>query len=309
MGTFIFLLVMIVLSLVARSASGWISRLMYDIRESDYEEDKGYRERVDTRLNRSKGVIKKILTAITLLLTIFTCVNLTRNTFYIIKPGEVGIEIFLGRVRKYAPSGFNAKVPYLSEVKKFSIRTIKNDYETEAPTSDIQQIIVKCRVQAHVKQEDVGKLYNEKVKDPELVSSICIDPFVESAIKSATVQYKIADVLANRANIQSTVLETLRERISAYYLEVESIQIKDITLSADYLAAIEKKQIARLKKLKQERNNQKMNEVLSQVRDVAKSDENVMPALIEAVKAYATVGEISDALRDVFGEYREPSLL
>jgi len=34
-----------------------------------------------------------------------------------------------------------------------------------------------------------------------------------------------------------------------------------------------------------------------------------MPVVIEAVKAYATVGEISDALRDVFGEYREPSIL
>ena len=34
-----------------------------------------------------------------------------------------------------------------------------------------------------------------------------------------------------------------------------------------------------------------------------------MPALIDAVKAYATVGEISDALREVFGEYREPNIL
>jgi methylmalonyl-CoA mutase N-terminal domain/subunit len=72
---------------------------------------------------------------------------------------------------------------------------------------------------------------------------------------------------------------------------------------------IEKKQIERLRKLKQERDNQKVNEVLSRVRDVVRSDQNIMPVLIEAVKAYATVGEISDALRDVFGEYREPNLL
>ncbi len=71
----------------------------------------------------------------------------------------------------------------------------------------------------------------------------------------------------------------------------------------------ENKQIERLKKLKQERDNQKVNEVLRQVLDVARSDENIMPVLIEAVKAYATVGEISDALRDVFGEYREANIL
>ena len=74
-------------------------------------------------------------------------------------------------------------------------------------------------------------------------------------------------------------------------------------------AGVERKQIERLRRLKQERDNGKVSQVLDKVRKVAKSDENIMPALIEAVKAYATVGEISDALRDVFGEYREPSII
>jgi len=72
---------------------------------------------------------------------------------------------------------------------------------------------------------------------------------------------------------------------------------------------VEKRQIERLRKLKQERDNKKVSEVLNKVREVAQTDENIMPVLIEAVKAYATVGEISDALREVFGEYREPSIL
>ena len=71
----------------------------------------------------------------------------------------------------------------------------------------------------------------------------------------------------------------------------------------------EKTQLERLSKLKQIRDKQKVSEVLDRVRDVAGSDENIMPVLVEAVKAYATVGEISNVLRDVFGEYREPSIL
>jgi len=70
----------------------------------------------------------------------------------------------------------------------------------------------------------------------------------------------------------------------------------------------EKKQIERLRKLKRERDNERVSQVLDKVHQVAKSNENIMPVLIEAVKAYATVGEIADALRDVFGEYREPSI-
>ena len=73
--------------------------------------------------------------------------------------------------------------------------------------------------------------------------------------------------------------------------------------------AAEKRQIERLVGLKRNRDNEKVPEVLGKVQQVARSDENIMPVLIEAVKAYATVGEISDVLRGVFGEYREPSIL
>ncbi|MFC2060166.1 methylmalonyl-CoA mutase [Chloroflexota bacterium] len=71
----------------------------------------------------------------------------------------------------------------------------------------------------------------------------------------------------------------------------------------------EKRQSERVSQLKRERDNKKVSEVLDKVRQVARGSENTMPVLIEAVKAYATIGEISDALRDVFGEYKEPSML
>ena len=74
-------------------------------------------------------------------------------------------------------------------------------------------------------------------------------------------------------------------------------------------AEVETKQLERLSKLKRERDNPSVAKALDKVRAVAKSDQNLMPALIEAVQTYATLGEISDALRDVFGEYREPSIL
>jgi methylmalonyl-CoA mutase (EC 5.4.99.2) len=61
--------------------------------------------------------------------------------------------------------------------------------------------------------------------------------------------------------------------------------------------------------LKRERDNEKVTRALSKVRQVARSNENIMPVLVEAVKTYATVGEITDVLRDVFGEYREPTII
>jgi len=65
----------------------------------------------------------------------------------------------------------------------------------------------------------------------------------------------------------------------------------------------------RLARLRGERNNQKVAQVLERVSSVAKSNDNIMPVMIEAAEAYATVGEVSDALRQAFGEYREHNVV
>jgi methylmalonyl-CoA mutase N-terminal domain/subunit len=48
---------------------------------------------------------------------------------------------------------------------------------------------------------------------------------------------------------------------------------------------------------------------LEKIEDAARSDKNLMPLILEAVKTYATLGEISDSLRNVFGEYKSSVLL
>jgi len=72
---------------------------------------------------------------------------------------------------------------------------------------------------------------------------------------------------------------------------------------------IEKTQVARVEALRRERDSSRVSEALERVREVSRTDGNIMPALIGAVKTYATVGEITNAMRDVFGDYREPGVL
>jgi len=68
---------------------------------------------------------------------------------------------------------------------------------------------------------------------------------------------------------------------------------------------VERGQVDRLRKLRARRDKARAEAALRQVEETACSDQNLMPAILAAVKAYATVGEISDALRRVFGEYQE----
>ena len=72
---------------------------------------------------------------------------------------------------------------------------------------------------------------------------------------------------------------------------------------------IEEKQKQRLKELKQKRDNQRVKESIEKLKETAKTGGNLMYPIIEAVKSYATVGEISDALREVFGEHNERTIL
>jgi methylmalonyl-CoA mutase, N-terminal domain len=69
--------------------------------------------------------------------------------------------------------------------------------------------------------------------------------------------------------------------------------------------ALESKQVERLQVLRAKRDSGAWAAALAQVESAARSSENLMPRILAAVEAYATVGEISDALRKVFGEYRE----
>jgi methylmalonyl-CoA mutase, N-terminal domain len=68
---------------------------------------------------------------------------------------------------------------------------------------------------------------------------------------------------------------------------------------------IEREQVERVQALRARRNADKVRAAISELERRASTKENLLPAILGAVEAYATVGEISDALRRVFGEYQE----
>ena len=67
------------------------------------------------------------------------------------------------------------------------------------------------------------------------------------------------------------------------------------------------RQVARLEQLRLERDNVRVEETLAALQEAAEGTENTMPYILDAVRAYATLGEITDVLREVFGEYEEPT--
>lgn len=85
------------------------------------------------------------------------------------------------------------------------------------------------------------------------------------------------------------------------FTEDEPRQIPTLQIDPE----VERSQVARLRALRKRRDSAKVKSALDEIDKRARSSENLMPAILAAVESYATVGEISDTLRQAFGEYQE----
>ncbi|MFO7264722.1 MAG: methylmalonyl-CoA mutase family protein [Bacillota bacterium] len=85
------------------------------------------------------------------------------------------------------------------------------------------------------------------------------------------------------------------------YLTEETAPVPILKIGAE----IQRKQLERLARVKATRDNRRVRAALAEVRRVAAQGGNLVPPVLEAVKAYATLGEVVDELRAVFGEYKE----
>ncbi|HDH88014.1 MAG TPA: methylmalonyl-CoA mutase [Desulfobacteraceae bacterium] len=124
-----------------------------------------------------------------------------------------------------------------------------------------------------------------------------------SAIEQGFIQREIQD---SAYRYQREIEKGERVVVGVNKFQVEEESPKDL-LRVD--PAVRISQMERLKRLKSERDNARVRDILSELKNAAEGKENLMPIILDAVKAYATLGEICDALRDVFGEYQPVSTI
>ena len=92
--------------------------------------------------------------------------------------------------------------------------------------------------------------------------------------------------------------------VNKYQMEEESTEIPILVIDE----SVRQHQIDRLEQTRARRDDGAVAKALDSVRKAAQTGENTMPATIEAVREYATLGEICSALRDVYGIYEEPAI-
>jgi methylmalonyl-CoA mutase N-terminal domain/subunit len=123
------------------------------------------------------------------------------------------------------------------------------------------------------------------------------------AIEKGFIQREIQD---SAYRYQREIEKDERIVVGVNKFQVEEESPKDL-LRVD--PAVRLSQIEKLKRLKSERDNASVKDILSKLRKAAEGKDNLMPIIVDAVKAYGTLGEICDPLRDVFGEYQPVSTI
>ncbi|TET91410.1 MAG: methylmalonyl-CoA mutase [Methanomassiliicoccales archaeon] len=119
------------------------------------------------------------------------------------------------------------------------------------------------------------------------------------AIKKGFFQKEIAD---SAYRYQKEIEENKRTVVGINdYATEEPVKIELLKMDPEG----ERRQTGRLKKLRESRDRKKYESSLDRLRKAAEGDENVMPAIKDAVHAYATLGEICGVFREVFGEYKD----
>jgi methylmalonyl-CoA mutase N-terminal domain/subunit len=160
-----------------------------------------------------------------------------------------------------------------------TVDPLGGSYYVEALTQEIVQ-----RVQAYI----------DKIDELGGATSAIEKGFIQREIQDSAYQY------------QKEIEKDERVVVGVNKFQVDEQTPMDL-LRVDPVVRIS--QIERLKTLKSERDNRKVRNLLSDLGKAAAGDDNLMPFIVAAVKAYATLGEICDELRRVFGEYQPVSTI
>jgi len=143
------------------------------------------------------------------------------------------------------------------------------------------------------KMEEEAEKYFERIEELGGVIPAIKANFFQKEIANASYKYQ-KEVEGQERIIVAVNQFQLREPCTTPLLKIDE--------------EVAKQQMERLNDIKAERNNDRVMETLEKLKGAAKGTENLMPYIMDAVREYASIGEIIDALKEIFGTYREDSV-
>lgn len=156
--------------------------------------------------------------------------------------GYVGVKTRFGQVQNDTiQEGLNFKAPFVESIVKIDCRTQKIEYTMEASSKDLQKISnIKIAVNYGVDKQKANVLYREIGQD---FKSVIIEPAIYETMKSAIANYTAEELVTKRQEVSNLAQETLTNRLKDKGINITSLSMTDLSFSAEFDQAIEKKQV------------------------------------------------------------------
>jgi len=173
---------------------------------------------------------------------------------------------------------------------KIALRTQQIIAHESGVTNTIDPLAGSYFIESLTNQiEDAAMEYIKKIDDMGGILTAIERGFVQREIADSAYKYQRAV-----DGCEKIVIGVNR------YRDSEKASIETLKVNPE----VEEKQKRRLERLRKERDSKEVKRALAEIRRVVESKENLMPVVLDAVKSYATLGEICDVLKGAFGEYR-----
>jgi len=187
------------------------------------------------------GNVSGIRIATTVILLVLVLM-LLGTSFVIIQAGHTGVVLTFGKVSDVVlQEGIHFKVPFVQQVVTLDNRIVKLEVATEAFSSDLQTINSVVAVNYHINKSMSYSLYKEVGLGFE---DVLITPAVNEVLKAVTAKYTAMALVGSRQEVSNMLNDELNAKLAAYGINIDDLNIINWDFSAEYIAAIEAKQVA-----------------------------------------------------------------
>jgi regulator of protease activity HflC (stomatin/prohibitin superfamily) len=221
------------------------------------------------------------------------------NTAVIVDAGHVGVVTRFGAVTgTIFEQGLNYKLPFAESVWVADVRTQKEQVDAAAASRDLQEVKSTIALNYHLDARQASTVYREI--GPQYKTRI-VDPAIQEAFKATTAQFTAEELITQREAVKNRAREFLRERLGAFNVLVDELNIVTFEFSRAFNDAIESKQVA-AQRVQQSLNEQQRAKVEADTRVIAAQGDAT--AVLTRAKAASEAQQIQRAtLSEIYVQF------
>jgi regulator of protease activity HflC (stomatin/prohibitin superfamily) len=186
---------------------------------------------MDKEINIPRLIVYGIATVI-LLVLVFGC-------FFTVSAGQIGIKTRFGAISGSYEQGLHFKMPLIEHVVKMDVQTQKEAVTgVQAASQDLQTVTTDVTLNYHLDRVKAVTVYQNVGTD---YAARVIDPAVQESVKATTAQYTAEQLITKREDVRDGINALLTQKLTAFGLSIDAINITNFKFSSSFEAAIEAK--------------------------------------------------------------------